>query len=198
MGTDERSRGFTLVEVLVAIALMALAMLAIAPLFATSLKSNAVGEDFSVLNALAKQQLEQVLQYGYSDPRLAVPTGSTFTLIDQSGTSRTYAGALYSNELPLTVTVAGTTTTYPYSLAYSVQDYTLASLPPVGTTFDLNTFQNAAVTDADSGFQAAGFRFVTVFVASSRSALQGSGYRSGVLPATINGKQIRVSAYKTQ
>jgi prepilin-type N-terminal cleavage/methylation domain-containing protein len=198
MRAGRRPEGFTLVEVLVSMALMALTMLAIAPLFASSMKSNATGEDFSVLNALAKQQLEQVLQYAYSDPRLAVPAGSTFSLVNQGGTSKTYTGALYANELPTSVTVAGSTVTYPYYLAYSVQDYTLASLPPSGTTFDLDTFQSAAVTDTDTGFTASGFKFVTVYVASSRSSLQGSGYKAGVLPVTFNGKQIRLSAYKTQ
>jgi prepilin-type N-terminal cleavage/methylation domain-containing protein len=197
MRARRHADGFTLVEVIVSIALMALTMLAIAPLFANSMKSNAVGEDFSVLNALAKQQLEQVLQYGFSDPRLAVPLGSTFTVVNQDGTSPTYTGALYANQLPTSVTVAGSTVSYPYYLAYSVQDFTLGSLPPSGTTFSLATFQNAAVTDADTGFTASGFKFVTVYVASSRTSLQGSGYKAGVIPATFNGKQIRVSAYKT-
>jgi len=186
------SRGFTLVEVIVAMALMAMAMLAIAPLFVGSLKSNGAGQDLTQLNALAKQQLEQLLQYSFTDPRLAVPTSSTVTIVNQDGTSTTSSGQLYKNEIPRTQTDGTTTSSYPYELYYMVQNFPITSVAngaiPSPTT---------AVDDSSSNF----VKMVTVFVASSREGIQGTGYgkyfQAGILPSTFLGKQIRMSAVKT-
>lgn len=181
--------GFTLVEVLVSLLLMALAMLAIAPLFANSMKSNATGWDFSVLNDLARRKLENLLQMGYSDTRLAVPTGSTVTI---DGTS--VAGKLFVDANPNTVTIDGQTTTYPYELVYVVQDYLLADIPTSGAPDPAK-----ATVDSDATWSAgSSAKLITVYAASGRSSLQGSAYTSsGLLSSTSKGKQIRMSAVKT-
>lgn len=134
----KNSRGFSLIEVLVALGLLAVAMLFIAPLFTGGLRSNAVGWDYSVLNSLAKQKLEEVLQYNFLDPRLAVPNGATVTIDDptQPGASKsiTVNGQLYTNESSLTQSVGGMTSTYPYKTVYVVQDFLLTSIPLPGST----------------------------------------------------------------
>jgi prepilin-type N-terminal cleavage/methylation domain-containing protein len=184
MGTKSRARpasnGFTLVEVLVAVLLMALAMLAIAPLFVNGMKSNAVGWDYSSLNALAKQQFEEVLQYNFNDPRLAVPAGATFDSNPGQSYRRPLAG--------------------PYELVYVVRDFTIDKIPAAGAVpSDAN-----AVDDSNAAWTSTGgVKMVTVFVASSRGGLQGSAYASpsnvisGLLPASFSGKQIRMSAIKS-
>ena len=189
-----RESGFTLIETLVAIGLMALAMLAIAPLFIASLKSNGAGQDFTVLNTLAKQQLEQVMQYSFTDPRLAVPAGATVSIINQDGSTSNPAGQLYRNQLATTQTDGSKSISFPYELDYIVQDFPMTSIahnavPP----------QGEAVDDANASWSATtGAKMITVYVASQRESLQGgSSYNTGgIFAATVNGKQIRMSAIK--
>ena len=185
--------GFTLIEVLVALALMALAMLAIAPLFIGSLKSNGAGQDFTVLNALAKQQLEQVMQYSFSDPRLAVPSGATVGIVNQDGTTTTSSGQLYRNQLATSQTDGTKNSSFPYELDYVVQDFPMTEIKNGGIPGTAS-----AVDDANAAWIASnGAKMVTVFVASSRDSLQGTSYKSaGIFAATVNGKQIRMSAIK--
>jgi len=193
------SRGFTLIEVIVALGLMAVGMLAIAPLFVNSMKGNAVGQDFGMLNGLAKEQLEQVMQYNFIDSRLAVPVGAKVYLNDASGTAVQVAGQLYRNQHPTTQTVGGVTASVPYELVYVVQDFNLdANSRPDFTT---------AVDDSNAAWVAnTGVKLVTVFVASSRKSIQGSAYDLGSSTATASnlllssksvGKQIRMCAVKS-
>lgn len=189
-----RESGFSLVETLVAIGLMALAMLAIVPLFVGSLKSNGAGQDFTVLNTLAKQQLEQVMQYSFTDPRLAVPSGATVSLVNQDGSTTTSSGQRYRNEFATTVTDGSKSISFPYELDYIVQDFVMTSIgqgavPP----------QNQAVDDANATWSATtGAKMITVYVASKRESMEGSSsYKAGgIFAATVNGKQIRMSAIK--
>jgi type II secretory pathway pseudopilin PulG len=190
---SRRESGFSLVETLVAIGLMALAMLAIVPLFVGSLKSNGAGQDFTVLNTLAKQQLEQVMQYSFTDPRLAVPGGATVSLVNQDGSTSTPSGQLYRNQLATTVTDGSKSVGFPYELDYVVQDFAMTSIaqgavPP----------QNQAVDDANAAWSSTtGAKMITVYVASKREAIQGTSYNNGgIFAATVNGKQIRMSAIK--
>ena len=191
--TSRRERGFSLIETIVAIGLMALAMLAIAPLFIVSVKSNGAGQDFTVLNTLAKQQLEQVMQYSFTDPRLAVPSGAKVSLVNQDGSTSNPSGQLYRNQLATTLTDGSKSISFPYELDYIVQDFPMTSIahnavPP----------QNQAVDDASASWSATtGAKMITVYVASQRESMQGTGYNSGgIFAATVNGKQIRMSAIK--
>jgi len=167
---------------------MALAMLAIAPLFVNGMKSNAVGWDYSVLNELAKEKLEELLQMNFFDPRLVVPGGSTVTI---DGTS--VKGKEFIDTNSNTLTVSGKTVTFPYELVYVVQDYLLTDIPTSGAPLPAN-----AKDDGDPGWSGATpVRFITVYAASSRRGLQGSAYtRSNVLASSSTGKQIRMSALK--
>lgn len=173
--------GFTLVEVIVAMALMAIAMLAIAPLFVGGLKNNAVGWDYSSLNTLAKQQLEEILQYSFADARLAVPAGATFNGIGKAG--QAYRRPLVG----------------PYELVYVVQNFPFAAIPAPGAVPDPTT----AVDDGNAGWVLSpGIKMITVYVASARSSLQGTAYSAavntiaGLFPTGYKGKQIRMTAYK--
>src|SRR5262249_44589330 len=190
-GTEMKRQeaGFSLVEVLVSVALMAIAMISVAPLFGGALKTNAVGWDFSALNALAKSKLEEVLQYNFNDPRLRVPTSSTITI---DGTS--FVGQLYLAETPTTQTVNGYTTRYPYELVYVVSDFRMADLPS-GSTANLTK----ATYDGDSRWSAqSDLKYVLVIAASQRLFLQGSPYSPAPgLSLGSRGKQIRMGAIKS-
>jgi len=70
------ARGFALPEVLVAMTLLAFGLLAIAPLFGGSVKTNASSNQLGNANALAGEKLEELIGYPAIDPRLAVAAGS--------------------------------------------------------------------------------------------------------------------------
>lgn len=182
-------KGFSLVEVLVSVALMAIAMISIGPLFMGALRTNGVGWDYSALNALVKTKLEEVLQYNFNDARLSVPTNSTITL---DGT--TFIGQVYLAETPTTQTVNGYTTRYPYEVIYIVSDYRLADLPsgsyadPTKATYDGNANWNSQ----------SDLKYIMVIGASQRSFLQRSPYSLAPgLSLSSRGKQIRMSAIKS-
>ena len=69
MRTPER--GFTLLEVLVAMALIAFGVLAVAPMFIYAAQSNAVGSDYGHLGALAVDRMERLRELDFKDPLLA-------------------------------------------------------------------------------------------------------------------------------
>jgi prepilin-type N-terminal cleavage/methylation domain-containing protein len=172
--------GFTLVEVIVAMGLMALAMLAIAPLFVGGLKNNGVGWDYSSLNTLAKQQLEEILQYNFTDARLAVPTAASFN----GNPGQSYRRPLVG----------------PYELVYVVQDFPFLSIPAPGSIPNPAN----AVTDTNAAWVLSpGIKMITVYVASARSSLQGTAYSAaantiaGLFPTGYKGKQIRMTAFKS-
>jgi len=175
--------------------LMAVGTLGVAPLFTNSLTSNAAGDDFSRLNSLARQQLEQCLQYGFDDPRLAVAAGSTYTMLDEAGASHTYVGVLYRNELSLTQSIGGVLTTVPYELVYTVQDFPIDKLGSASLPNGLTD----AVVDSDAAWQTgSGGKLITVYAAARRRSGGRTSYtRAGILSASATGKQVRIMAYKS-
>jgi prepilin-type N-terminal cleavage/methylation domain-containing protein len=80
-----RQKGLTLIEVLVALTILGLALLALAPMFTTAVKSNASAYQLTNSTILAREKLEELSGYPRSDPRLtiansrnaAIPTGGT-------------------------------------------------------------------------------------------------------------------------
>jgi prepilin-type N-terminal cleavage/methylation domain-containing protein len=66
-----RQSGVTLVELLIAIALLGFILLGIAPLFIASVKSNYSANEYTSLNNLARDRLEQLMTLPFNDPQLA-------------------------------------------------------------------------------------------------------------------------------
>lgn len=65
-------RGLTLVELLIAVALLGFVLLGIAPLFIASVKSNYSANEYTSVNILARDRLEQVMNLTFNDPLLSV------------------------------------------------------------------------------------------------------------------------------
>jgi prepilin-type N-terminal cleavage/methylation domain-containing protein len=65
-------RGLTLVELLIAVALLGFVLLGIAPLFIASVKSNYSANEYTSINILARDRLEQVMNLTFNDPLLSV------------------------------------------------------------------------------------------------------------------------------
>lgn len=72
--TDER--GMSLVEVLVALTILAFALLGLMPLFAGAVKTTASANQLSNANTLAREKLEELTGYPRGDQRLTVATGA--------------------------------------------------------------------------------------------------------------------------
>jgi len=98
-------RGLTLIEVAVAMTLLAFGLLAIAPLFASSVKTNAASNQLGNANGLAGEKLEELIGYPATDVRLAVADGSNAAAAP--GITTTGSGSVVStnprcaNDLPL-------------------------------------------------------------------------------------------------
>lgn len=65
-----KSAGVTLVELLIAMALLGFIFLGIAPLFIGSVKSNYSANEYTSLNNLARDRLEQLMTLPFDDPQL--------------------------------------------------------------------------------------------------------------------------------
>jgi len=65
-------RGLTLVELLIAVALLGFVLLGIAPLFIASVKSNYSANEYTSIHILARDRLEQVMNLTFDDPLLSV------------------------------------------------------------------------------------------------------------------------------
>jgi type II secretory pathway pseudopilin PulG len=65
-----RETGVTLVELLIATFLLALILLAIAPLFITSVKSNYAANEYTSIHNIARDRLEQLMSLPFNDAQL--------------------------------------------------------------------------------------------------------------------------------
>ncbi|MCA1581037.1 MAG: prepilin-type N-terminal cleavage/methylation domain-containing protein [Acidobacteria bacterium] len=98
-------RGLTLIEVAVAMTLLAFGLLAIAPLFASSVKTNASSNQLGNVNALAGEKLEELIGYPATDRRLAIADGTNAAA--PPGVATTGPGSIVAanprcaNDLPL-------------------------------------------------------------------------------------------------
>lgn len=66
-----REAGLTLVELLIALALLSFVLLGIVPLFLSSVKSNYSGNEYTSIHILARDRLEQLMNLPFSDAKLA-------------------------------------------------------------------------------------------------------------------------------
>jgi type II secretory pathway pseudopilin PulG len=74
---NRANKGFAIVETLLAFALFAVLLLAVVPLFLTAVRSNASAFDYTTVNALARDKLEQLMNVPISDASLRIPGGQT-------------------------------------------------------------------------------------------------------------------------
>lgn len=68
--------GLTLVEVLVAITILGLSLLALAPMFTGAVRTNASANQLTNANTLAREKLEELSGYPRNDVRLTVGAGA--------------------------------------------------------------------------------------------------------------------------
>jgi len=87
---EPRVRGFTLVEVLAAVAILTAALLSLAPLLGAALKASREAERATVASALAVERIEQLRSLAWGFDEDGQPAGDTTT--DLSGPQPSGAG----------------------------------------------------------------------------------------------------------
>jgi prepilin-type N-terminal cleavage/methylation domain-containing protein len=105
-GYSSSSRGFTLIEVVIALGLLTVVSLGVAQLFAVSTRANLVAKGRTSANALAEQRMEQLrsLTWGFDAEGLGLPVSDTTTNLtvfpptpDGTGLNPSPATALETN-----------------------------------------------------------------------------------------------------
>lgn len=131
--------GVSLVEVLFGLLLLSFGLLAIAPLFASSVKTGASSNQLASANTLAREKLEQVIGYPATDPRLSVPDADNAA--GPTGVTTTGDGSIVGhngscdNDLPTWYEPATGATSkassspgrswfrYPFERTYTIEQY---------------------------------------------------------------------------
>ncbi len=168
-----REAGLTLIELLLALALLAFVLLAITPLFMASVKSNFSGNEYTTIHMLARDRLEQLMSLPFDNGQLS-------------------PGA-HGNDLPPTLPDPQTglpgTVPNPFTVCYQVFQFQDPLGVPNGGSFSMSA--GNAITPVTIAGQVFQYKRVDVTVSSSTGSL-GIGTRkarvSGVLsnpaPAT--------------
>jgi prepilin-type N-terminal cleavage/methylation domain-containing protein len=114
-------RGMSLVEVLVALTILAFALIGLMPLFAGAVKTAASANQLTTANTLVREKFEELTGYPRNDARLAVPVGAD---------TASFINDLPSWYNPSTGIVSFASTSpgtgwyvYPYLRTYTVQQF---------------------------------------------------------------------------
>jgi prepilin-type N-terminal cleavage/methylation domain-containing protein len=136
--TRRRAAGMTLIEVLVALTILGVALLALFPMFTNAVRSNASANQLTNSITLAREKLEELSGYPRSDPRLTVADGSNAA---GPTTASTGTGSIVAvntwcqNDLPLWYNPkTGATSpaatwpgagwfSYPYTRTYTIEQF---------------------------------------------------------------------------
>ncbi len=76
-----REGGMTLIELLVAMAILAVVILSVIGLFTQSVTLNASGMDYTRVNDLVRDKVEELIGLPFDDPSLVVPDGQDSLVI---------------------------------------------------------------------------------------------------------------------
>jgi prepilin-type N-terminal cleavage/methylation domain-containing protein len=143
-----RDQGFTLVEVLMALLILAIVALGIAGMFSHSMLVNASGYDYAKLASQARFVLEELRARPFTDPTLDDTAGATRTWVPAGGDN-------YSNR--------------GFTAVYAVTDFSLVTwndvtanpwpVPPAGT---MGTVKRITITVTSTAQNLQGNRVLTV------------------------------------
>ena len=137
--STRRQRGFSLVETIVAMAVMAVGLMAMAALMARMMSTTSRSGYMSIAMQLTSEKLEDLNRYPADDPNVAVPTGSSVGSLTSDVVSTVTSGGEsasvnYHDEVRLSATggaVSEVETAVDGVTGYTV--YTTISHQPDGT-----------------------------------------------------------------
>ena len=161
-----RQRGFTLIESLIAIAVLTIGLLAMAALMSRMTGNSAQSRYMSAASILATEKLEDLNRYPASDPVVAVSSGSVGSITSDASAS----GINYFDDVQLSATGGGISettsdSTGTYTTIVHQPDGTITSssspTPPAPLPESL-LYHRRWVIEANS--PTVGVRRVTVFV----------------------------------
>jgi hypothetical protein len=135
-----RSSGVTLVELLISVALLGFILLGIAPLFIASMKSNYSANEYTSLNNLARDRLEQLLNLPFGDPQLSVGDHTPNPALFPNGDLPAWMPDPLTGVPPSSVP-------NPFRRTYRVRQF---AIPASGTIPDGGAFTPTLVTGADA------------------------------------------------
>lgn len=75
----EKQKGMTLIEILVALAVLIIGVLGVFQVFPAAAKKEGIAKNNSIASYLAQGQIENILSYSYDDSALSVGTTTTST-----------------------------------------------------------------------------------------------------------------------
>lgn len=86
---SQQSKGFTLIEVMIALVVLAVGLLALGTMQIVSIRANAFSSEMTYSTMLAQQQLETLKNLSFSDADLTVGIHDTLPAIIEKGASYT-------------------------------------------------------------------------------------------------------------
>ncbi len=121
-------RGMSLVEVLIALTILALALLGLMPLFTGAVKTAASANQLTNANTLVREKFEELAGYPRGDTRVSVPVGSdtaSFTNDLPSGYNPLSGAVCGSAPYPTCTSPLGSNGwyVYPYERTYTVEQF---------------------------------------------------------------------------
>lgn len=90
----KQSRGFSLIEVLVAVGILAVGLMAVAALITQTLKDTARSREMSLAALLASEKLEDLNRWPAADPHVAVAPGATVGSLAADTTANVVVGGV--------------------------------------------------------------------------------------------------------
>lgn len=153
--------GVTLVELLIAVALLGIVLLGIAPLFIASVRSNYSANEYTSIHNLARDRLEQLMNLPVTNAQLSAAT------------------ATFPNDLPTTMPdpvtgVPPSTVVNPFERTYTVNHFTTTP-GAAGAPFTLTAVAAGQPYD---------FKEIVVTV---RSTSGGTGIGTGARTSAVSG-----------
>lgn len=154
--------GLTIVELLIALALIGFILLGVAPLFIASVKSNYSANEYTSINMIARDRLEQLMNRSFTDAQLAA--------------------GVYANDLPATLPDPKTGVPplsggikNPFQITYQVTQWSIPPSDPTapGSPATGAPFNPTRVVTANNPYQ---YKRIDVTV-TSNTGLLGIGAR---------------------
>jgi len=139
MSARTHERGMSMIEVLIALTILAFALLGLMPLFASAVKTTASANQLSNANTLVREKLEELTGYPRDDARLAVLAGAntaTFPNDLPSGYNPSTGAVCGSPPFPVCTALGQNGWyVYPYFRTYTVEQFVVDLTLPLPDQF---------------------------------------------------------------